>query len=286
MSRRALGRGLKALIPESDASEASVRQIPLDQVDPNAEQPRKVFDEEQLEELKESIKAHGVLEPIIVRPLEGRYEVVVGERRWRAARMAGLETIPAVVRPLSDREAMEIALVENLQREDLNPLEEAEAYRRLMEEFGLTQEEVAERVGKKRSTIANRLRLLEIDEELRGAIESGLLSAGHAKALLSVASKERRLRLARRAVDEGLSVRAVEALAREPEEHSTGGARTRPVRRTVRDPLIADVEDRLQQALGTRVRVVDRGDRGKIEIEYYNRNDMERILEAFAGTGA
>src|SRR5690606_3775214 len=172
-TRRALGRGLRALIPESEASRDNVRPIPLDQVDRNPDQPRRYFDEEQLNELTESIRIHGVLEPIIVRPVEGRYEVVVGERRWRAAQLAGLTTIPAVVRPLSDREAMEIALVENLQREDLNPIEEAEAYKRLMSEFGMTQEEVAERVGKKRSTIANRLRLLELDEELVVEVETG-----------------------------------------------------------------------------------------------------------------
>lgn len=277
-TRRALGRGLRALIPESEASRDNVRPIPLDQVDRNPDQPRRYFDEEQLNELTESIRIHGVLEPIIVRPVEGRYEVVVGERRWRAAQLAGLTTIPAVVRPLSDREAMEIALVENLQREDLNPIEEAEAYKRLMAEFGMTQEEVAERVGKKRSTIANRLRLLELDEELVVEVETGRLSAGHAKALLGVASRARRLELARRAIEEDWSVRALEEAVRKEQERS-GGTRKTARREEVRDPHLQDVEERLKRSLGTKVRVVQRGSRGRIEIEYYNEEDRERLLE-------
>lgn len=284
MSRRALGRGLKALIPESEAAEGSVRAIPLDQVDRNHDQPRRRFDEEHLEELRESIATHGVLEPIIVRPVEGRYEVVVGERRWRAAQMAGLSAIPAVVRPLDDREAMELALVENLQREDLNPMEEAEAYKRLMEEFTMTQGDVAERVGKKRSTVANRLRLLEIDEELKPEIESGRLSSGHAKVLLGISSAGRRIELARRVMADGLSVRALEELAREAPEKSKRTKEERRKPTTTRDPLIVDVEEQLQHALGTKVRVVRRGGRGRIEIDYYSEDDMERLLELLTGT--
>ncbi len=255
--------------------------IPLDQIDNNPDQPRKRFDEEQLEELKESIQAHGLLEPIIVRPVDGRYEVVVGERRWRAAQMAGLAEIPAIVRSMSDREAMEIALVENLQREDLNPLEEAEAYRRLMEEFSLTQEEIAERVGKKRSTIANTLRLLELDPEIREDLASGKITGGHAKALLSIPGKAKRLRIARRIVEEGLSVRAVEELARE-EPGKEAAARKRPRMERV-DPILRDVEERLQRVLGTKVRVVGKGRRGRIEIDYYSEDEMHRIVEALLG---
>lgn len=281
MTRRALGRGLRALIPELEAGQGSVRMIPLDQIDNNPDQPRKRFDEEQLEELKESIQAHGLLEPIIVRPVDGRYEVVVGERRWRAAQMAGLAEIPAIVRSMSDREAMEIALVENLQREDLNPLEEAEAYRRLMEEFSLTQEEIAERVGKKRSTIANTLRLLELDPEIREDLASGKITGGHAKALLSIPGKAKRLRIARRIVEEGLSVRAVEELARE-EPGKEAAARKRPRMERV-DPILRDVEERLQRVLGTKVRVVGKGRRGRIEIDYYSEDEMHRIVEALLG---
>ncbi len=282
MTRKALGRGLKALIPEGDSAQGSVRSIPLEQVDRNTEQPRRYFDEEQLNELKESIETHGVLEPIIVRPVEGRYEVVVGERRWRAAQLAGLTTIPALVRPLADRDAMEIALVENLQREDLNPVEEAEAYKRLMTEFGMTQEEVADRVGKKRSTIANRLRLLDLDDELVVEIETGRLSAGHAKVLLGVTSKARRLQLAKRSIEEGWSVRTLEEavqIIQEGEQQE----RKRRTKRLSRDPLLEDVEERLKHSLGTKVRVVHKGGRGKIEIEYYNEEDRERLFELLTG---
>lgn len=281
MSRKALGRGLRALIPESDSFEAAVRSIPIDQIDRNPEQPRKLFDDEQLEELKESILAHGVLEPIIVRPIEGRYEIVVGERRWRAAKLAGLESIPAAVRPLSDREAMEMALVENLQREDLNPIEEAEAYKRLMDEFELTQEQVADRVGKKRSTVANRLRLLEMEPELRAEVAAGRLSAGHAKALLAISSPRERAEVARRVIEEGWSVRAVEEYSRQGDRKRSSSKRA--VVRKTRDPLLQDIEERLQRCLGTKVRVVGRGQRGRIEIDYYSEDDMERILEIIAG---
>lgn len=283
MTRKALGRGLKALIPEGDnvTSDENVRSIPVEEIDRNPEQPRRYFDEDQLNELTESISFHGVLEPIIVRPLNGRYEIVVGERRWRAAQLAGLDSIPALVRPLSDREAMEIALVENLQREDLNPIEEAEAYRRLVVEFGMTQEEVAERVGKKRSTIANRLRLLELDEELVVEVETGALSAGHAKVLLGVPAKGRRIQLARRCIEEGWSVRQLEEVIRAQQSTEV---KDKVRKRVVRDPFIEDVEERLKHSLGTKVRVVQRGDRGRIEIEFYSEEDRERLFELLTGT--
>ncbi len=282
MSRKALGRGLRALIPESDAFEgAAVRVIPIDQIDRNPEQPRKHFDEAQLEELKESILAHGVLEPIIVRPVEGRYEIVVGERRWRAAKLAGLDAIPAAVREMSDREAMELALVENLQREDLNPIEEAEAYKRLMDEFGLTQEEVADRVGKKRSTVANRLRLLEMEPELRAEVSAGRLSAGHAKALLAISSSRERMEVARRVIEDGWSVRAVEEYARRAGRKPS--APNRAAARRAKDPFLQEIEERLQQCLGTKVRIVGQGRRGRIEIDYYSEEDIERILEIIVG---
>lgn len=286
MNRRALGRGLKALIPESSSMEGNVREIPLDQIDRNVDQPRQRFDEAELEELSQSIATHGVLEPVIVRPIQGRYELVVGERRWRAAQLAGLEGIPAIVRDLDDRSAMELALVENLQREDLNPIEEADAFRRLMIEFDLTQEEVAARVGKKRSTVANRLRLLELEDELKDAIQSGQLSAGHAKALLGVESSDQRLQLAWKAIDEGLSVRAVEELARgDGVEQPKKAKRSSGRLRSTIDPLLQDVEERLRHSLGTKVRVVGKGERGKIEIEYYSEDEMQRIIEFLAGQG-
>lgn len=287
MSRKALGRGLKALIPESDSASGLPRKVPIDQIDPNPKQPRKNFDADAIDELASSIREHGVLEPVIVRPLAGRYELVVGERRWRAARLAGLTEIPAIVRTLSDVEALELALIENIQREDLSPLEEAETYRRLMDEFHMTQEQVAKRVGKSRSTVANSLRLLDLDPELRDEIQRGALTAGHAKALLSVTSKAERLSLAQKVIDEGLSVRAIETLVGQkrettkPKSRATGGAGRDMSRRS--DPFIADLTDRLQQSLGTKVRLVTQGQRGRIEIDYYSRDELERIVELLGG---
>lgn len=279
MSRKALGRGIKALISQTDVGADGVQQIPVDAIRPNPNQPRRVFDEGPLRELAESIREHGVLEPLIVRPVGSGYEIVVGERRWRACQLAGLPTVPAVVRELSEREAMELALVENLQREDLNPIEEAEAYRRLIEEFGLTQEEVALRVGKERSTVANRLRLLSLKGLARSALEKGLISAGHAKALLSVADDERRDRLARRIIEEGLSVRQAEELARE----QPAPRPRRPRAAAERDVHLAELEDELRRVLGTKVHVIQKGSVGRIEIEFYGEEDMERILSLLRG---
>ncbi|HEX6971353.1 MAG TPA: ParB/RepB/Spo0J family partition protein, partial [Limnochordia bacterium] len=276
-----LGRGLKALIEDAGVAANDgdgVRLIALDAIRAGRHQPRRRFAEAPLEELAASIREHGVLEPVIVRPVEAGYELVVGERRWRAAQLAGVETVPAIVREMGEREAMELALVENLQREDLNPLEEAEAYRRLMAEFGLTQEEVAARVGRQRPTIANRIRLLELHPQVQELVASGALSAGHAKALLGLPSGPEQVRVAEKIAAEGLSVRAAEALVRRLLER-------RPARRApVEDPVWREVEERLQSALGTRVRIRrGKGGRGRIEIEFYGDEDVERIVEAIAG---
>jgi ParB family chromosome partitioning protein len=217
---------------------------------------------------------------VIVRPKGTGYELVVGERRWRAAQLAGLKAIPALVRDLEDRQVLEMALVENLQREDLNPMEEAEAFRRLGEEFGLTQEQIAARVGKQRSTVANRMRLLELEESLQQGVRQGKLSAGHARAMLAVPSSEERLELAERIMAEGLSVRAVEQLARK-------ASKTRPARKRKaglpQAPELAALEEELQQTLGTRVRIVRREGRGQIEIEFYSEEDITRIYELIVG---
>lgn len=225
--RKALGRGLAAIIPqaaEADSGQTAVHEIAVTRISPNPDQPRREYAREQLAELAASLREHGVLEPVIVRPKGTGYELVVGERRWRAAQLAGLKAIPALVRDLEDRQVLEMALVENLQREDLNPMEEAEAFRRLGEEFGLTQEQIAARVGKQRSTVANRMRLLELEESLQQGVRQGKLSAGHARAMLAVPSSEERLELAERIMAEGLSVRAVEQLARK-------ASKTRPARK-------------------------------------------------------
>lgn len=277
MTRKALGRGLRALIPGSEAAarEAEVRELPVSSLRPNERQPRRRFDEVALRELSESIREHGVLEPLVVRPVDGGYEIVIGERRWRASQLAGIERVPVVIRSLDDREATEVALVENLQREDLNPIEEAEAYQRLIEEFGMTQEEVARRVGRDRSTVANRLRLLSLEPEVKALIESGSLSAGHAKALLG-APYGTRATLARRIIDEGLSVRQVEELVRGVQGRIARKERRR--REAAKDPHWEAIEEEFRQVLGTKVNVVQRGGRGRIEIEFYDNEDLERIL--------
>lgn len=281
MSRRALGRGLKALIPQGDDSQGDVEHLPVDSIFPNAKQPRRHFDEKSLHELRDSIAEHGVLEPLIVRPIGTRYEIVVGERRWRASRLAGLNTVPAIVRELDEREATEIALVENLQREDLNPIEEAAAYKRLLEEFHLTQQQVAERVGKERSTVANRLRLLELCEAAQQYVIEGTLSAGHAKALLGVTDAKKQQSLAEKVVEDQLSVRQTEEMIRDVQRRPV--RRKKTVAEPVRDPHWDEVEDEFRRVLGTKVSVVQRGTRGRIEIEFYGEEDIERILAVLRG---
>ena len=281
MSRQALGRGLKALIPQAeDAKGEEIRQIPVSAVEPNPYQPRRSFDQENLRELAASIKEKGVLQPVTVREKGEIFELVAGERRWRAAQVAGLSEIPAVVRELSDREVMEIALIENLQREDLNPIEEAEAYQVLMREFQLTQEEVAKAVGKGRPTVANRLRLLRLPEAVREWVAGGQLSAGHAKILVMM-DEERAIELARRCVDRGWSVRQLEEFLQDASAKPRGQKVGRPLER--QDPLLRDVEERLQGVLGTKVRIKDKKGKGKIEVDYYSTEELNRILEVIAG---
>lgn len=278
MTRQALGRGLRALIPEADEAGAQVREIALDRIEANPYQPRQQMDREALEELAESIRAEGVLQPVVVRPVGGGYQLIVGERRWRAAQLAGLTSIPALVRSLDDRQAAALALIENLQREDLNPIEEALGFRRLMKEFGWTQEDVAARVGRKRSSVANSLRLLQLARELQEMIARGDLSAGHGKALLAVEDRMEQLRLAEQAVREGWSVRRLEeavARGRRPEKKRP---RVRPL-----EPEAAALQASLAERLGTRVTVRSRGKRGRIEIEFFGLEDLERIVRVLMG---
>lgn len=282
--RKALGRGLAAIIPqaaEADSEQLAIQEIAVTDIAPNPGQPRREFNQEQLEELAASLREHGVLEPVIVRSKGSGFELVVGERRWRAAHLAGLAVIPALVRDLDDREAMELALVENLQREDLNPMEEAEAFRRLSVEYGLTQEEIAARVGKRRSTVANRMRLLELDDNLQGEVRKGRLSAGHARAILGISDEAKRQEVAQRVVNEGLSVRAVEKLARQETTKPTRGRRRTKVDESQQE--LRALEEELQTRLGTRVRIVRQGEQGKIEIEFYSDEDITRIYELIVG---
>lgn len=278
MSRQALGRGLRSLIPQMDevGGKQGVSEIKVGLITANPFQPRKHFDEEKLEQLADSIKQHGVLEPIIVRPYDVGYQIVVGERRWRACSLAGVPTVPAIVRDLTDREMTEIALIENLQREDLNAIEEAEGYQILMEDFNLTQEEVAQAVGKKRPSVANALRLLSLDDQVKELVSTGQLSRGHAKVLLGVEQPKQRQQLAKQVVKGALSVRQLERIIR-------SGTKTKKGSKGEPDPEVRVLQEELQRVLGTRVRLDYRQGKGKIEIEYYSDEELERILDFMRG---
>jgi ParB family chromosome partitioning protein len=285
--RNALGRGLGALIPgappsrsatSDDRTSAAVdNEISLDAIDPNPEQPRRVFDDDQLRTLADSIRIHGVLQPVVVRRNDERFELVVGERRWRAARAAGLDSIPAVVVDLDPQDRLEVALVENVQRHDLNPIELAVAFRALSD-AGATQDEIGHRVGMDRSSIANHIRLLDLPREIQEDIECGRISTGHAKALLALGNPERRRQLRDRIVEEQLSVRAAEELTR-PRTR----APSRRAQRTPRDPNLQRVADSLRERLQTRVRLNGDAARGRIEIEYFGSEDLQRIAGILIG---
>jgi len=280
-SRPALGRGLSALIPPTaSASGARVEMVDIDLIAPNPQQPRQRFDEEQLRELAESIREHGVLQPVIVSRTDSgagpaTYQLIAGERRVQAARMAGLERMPVIVREATDAEQLELALIENIQRADLNPLEEALALRRLIDEFGLTQEELSRRLGLGRTAIANAVRLLQLEEEIRESLASGQISEGHARALLSINDKRVRLDAWRKIVSDDLSVRQAEEVAKALRAAHAIPPKTAP-RRV--DPHVRALEDRLRQALGTRVSLVQGRSGGRIIISYHSEDELDGIL--------
>jgi len=278
VEKKALGKGLKALIgePEEQAPyEPSLpwRQIPVDEIDPNPRQPREDFDEGRLESLVASIRTNGVLQPIVVRRAGLRYQLIAGERRWRAAQSAGMITIPALVRDVDDRHMLSLALIENLQRQDLNPIEEAAAYRSLLEEHGLTQEILARAVGKDRSTVANLVRLLSLPEEIQAHVSRGTISMGHARALLSLPDAAVQLEVCARTVAEGLSVRQVERLVKSV---SRGKRQVRQAPAV--DPDVRRVEEELQRSLGAKVRIRSSGAVGRIEIEFFSVEEREALL--------
>ena len=283
-AKKGLGTGLDVLFGDSSREEEKpqgVLELPIAKVEPRDNQPRTVFDEEALSELAESIREYGVIQPVTVRMLDsGYYQLIAGERRWRAARLAGLTEIPARVIEADDKLTTELALVENLQREDLNPVEEAQGYRTLMEEYGLTQDEAAQRVGKSRPAVANALRLLSLAPEVLQFVEQGLLSAGHARALVTVKPEELQIDAARQVMKSGLSVRRTEELAKrlmrapKPEAGDDGA---------IRVDYAAEVTRRLERALGRRVLLSENGKKGRIVLEYYGADDRERLIEALAG---
>jgi ParB family chromosome partitioning protein len=283
--RKVLGRGLDSLIPAARAASANqpvstpgemIRQLPVEQIDRNPYQTRSRFDETALAELAESIKASGVVQPILVRPqLNGRFQLIAGERRWLASQRAGKTTVPAIVKQVSNEQAMEMTIVENLQREDLNPVEQARAYERLGREFGLTQEQMAQRTGKERSSVANFLRLLKLPSDVQTLVEENKLSFGHAKALMSLDSPEAVLKLANRAVALSMSVRQIEGTVYslvhpEPKREKA--------ERQV-DPNVREAERQLQRALGVRVEITDNKGKGRIVIEYKSLEDFDRVVE-------
>jgi ParB family chromosome partitioning protein len=283
MNRKALGKGLEALIPEApgEAAGGLVRELSVDEIRRNEEQPRSRFDDETIKELASSIRTYGVVQPVVVRQLPtGTYQLVAGERRLRAARLAGLELVPAIVRDVDETGALELALVENLQREDLNPIDEARGYESLMELSGTTQADVAERVGRDRSTVANSLRLLELPPDVQDLLADGDLSAGHGRALLGFGAAEEIRAGAQKAAARGMSVRELEALARGKKQRKKA-----PRKRRTDDPVLREWEERLQRSLGTQVRIDRMGHEGTIRIEYYSDEDLERILEALGSLG-
>jgi ParB family chromosome partitioning protein len=276
-SRRALGRGLDALIPAPVAS--GVQQVEIGRIDPNPEQPRQHFDRDALERLAESIKEHGVVQPLVVsRGSDDRFRLIVGERRWRAARLAGVDQVPVVVKDASDRQTLELALVENVQRADLNPLEEAAAYQRLIQDFGLTQQQVADQVGRSRVTIANTLRLLALPDTLKRAVIEGRITEGHARAILGLPQLQQQLAVLERVEREELTVRQTEELVRRLLE----GPQPRPQR--ARPPDVTAIEDELRHVLGTKVTLRPGKRGGRIVIEYFSDEEFQGLYDRLRGS--
>jgi ParB family chromosome partitioning protein len=287
--KRRLGRGLEALlgVPNIDeaARDGELRELPLSEIEPNRFQPRRAFDPAALEDLKRSLAANGLLQPVVVRETDGGYELVAGERRWRAARELGWKRIPAVVRDVDDRTLLTLALVENLQRASLSPIDEAVGYDRLVREFGLSQGDIAERVGRDRSTVANAIRLLKLPKGVQALLDSSALTPGHARALLSIEDERELLRLAREAVAKDWSVRETEHRARGPHKAgATRGAKDRTAGRAVGTVEVRRIEDALRKKLGTDARVVVTGKgKGHVTLRFYSSDDLARLLELITG---
>jgi ParB family chromosome partitioning protein len=284
MSKRALGRGIDALLSAEAEGPSSVTTVPVRAIKISGHQPRKNFPADALEELARSIQSKGVLQPILVQPVgDDEYTVVAGERRFRAAKLAGLAEIPVLIRSFSELEKTEIALIENLQREDLSPVEEAQGFKTLIDVGNLTQEEVAQRVGKNRATVANSLRLLKLPDEILEALDKGRISAGHARALLAVEDNTAQKKLFRRIIEQELSVREVEKEAAKTQEQSAKNIPPEKSKEPPKSPELQALEQRLIERLGTKVNIRGSHNRGKIEVSYYSMNDLERILSLLVG---
>jgi ParB family chromosome partitioning protein len=290
MTRRALGRGLSALLSDTRAIPSDeLLEVDLDLIDPSEVQPRTNFDEGRLDDLAQSIRTNGIVQPLLVRRREGRYQLIAGERRWRAARKAGLKKVPVIVREVPDEKLLELALIENIQRQELNPIEEAHAYKRLIETLGLTQEMIAQRIGRDRSFVANYLRLLRLPQEIQRLVEEEKLSMGHARALLAVDDPKIQRKLAEDCVARNLSVREMEqAVKRVIAGVSPSAAvEDRPKQVKALDPNVQAAENRLRRYLSTKVHIVPdaQGEGGRIEIEYYDMRDLDRIYRLLLGAG-
>lgn len=272
---KGLGKGLNAFFDMEVGKEETVKEISIDELRPNPYQPRKIFQEKAIEELKNSILEHGILQPIIVRKSIKGYEIVVGERRFRAAKEAKLQTVPAVVRELNEKQMMELAVLENLQREDLNPIEEGAAYQTLMEKLGLTQEELAKRLGKSRPHLANHIRLLSLPANIQGLISDGKISMGHGRALLGLRKKDQLLAIAEKTVRDGLNVRQLEMLIQQLNNTVPKETKKKPEK----DIFIRNQESHLRERFGTTVTIKQSKNKGKIEIDFFSKDDLERILE-------
>lgn len=284
---RGLGKGLDSMIAPkkettTEKNEKIVKaeiQVNINDIEPNSEQPRKKFDEDSLSELAESIKQYGIIEPLIVQKKGKRYEIIAGERRWRAARIAELTEVPVVVKEYTPQEIMEIALIENIQRQDLNPIEEANAYRRLIEEYNLKQDELAKRVSKNRSTITNALRLLKLSEHVQQLLIEDIISSGHARALLGITDSEKQNEVATRILDEKLSVRETEKLVKSINSNRQKKEKKMERIDEARQATFRDIEERMKEVFGTKVNINDKGSKGKIEIEYYSEDELDRIYD-------
>ena len=287
VKRTGLGKGLDSMIPPK-ATQRAVKEdkntisktgetiLKINEVEPNKKQPRKFFNEEALQELSDSIKQHGIVQPLVVAKKDDYFEIIAGERRWRAAKMAGLKEIPVVIKDLSDQEIMEVALIENIQREDLNPIEEAQAYQRLIKEYNYKQDELAERVSKSRVAVTNSMRLLKLDERVQKMIIDDMISAGHARALLAITDSEKQYTIAMKVFDEKLSVRETEKLIKNLDKQVKPKVNTTPEN----DFIYRDIENKLKESMGTKVIIHNKdNNKGKIEIEYYSQDDFERIVD-------
>jgi ParB family chromosome partitioning protein len=273
MIKKGLGKGLGALIDEGNNEEKGIMELKINEIEPNKGQPRKYFDDEKLNQLAESIKQHGIVQPIIVKNEDGVYRIVAGERRWRAARIAGLTKVPVLLKELSNKQVMEIALIENIQREDLNPIEEAEAFEKLIKDYNMTQDEVAGVVGKSRSAIANTIRLLNLNNNIKECLINGLLSSGHARALLSIEDEKLQEKIVEEIRNNGLNVRDTEKLVKKYLVNKKGQKEKNNKENYI------EIEEKLKDILGTRVQIVEKNKKGKIMIEYYSLEELDRIIE-------